>query len=113
MYPAMRNLSFFLSCCVGLGLLVSAGHAQPTDPDKTMDVLVAAFKDESAEVRQAAGDALAKFGKDAVPPLIELLKSGNAEAQQQASVSLGEIGADAKDAVPLLKDRFLAEKSNH
>jgi HEAT repeat protein len=78
------------------------------DPDKTMAVLLAAFKDESPEVRQAAGMALSKLGIVAVPPLIEMLKSDDVETWMQATIALAEIGADAKDAVPILKDRFLA-----
>src|SRR5436189_152590 len=69
------------------------------DPEKTIAVLIAAFKDENEDVRNAAGDALAKFGKDAVPPLLEVLKSDNANARLRAATSLGEIGSDAKDAI--------------
>jgi HEAT repeat protein len=83
------------------------------DPDKTIDVLVKAFKDENEDVRQAAGDALSKFGTKAVPHLIDLLKEANAGGRLQAATSLGEIGGDAKDAVPLLKERFLAKNSEN
>ncbi len=82
------------------------------DPEKTISVLIAAFKDEHEDVRNAAGDALWKFGKDAVPPLIEVLKGDSPTARLRAATSLGEIGTDAKDAVPLLKDLYLSEKSD-
>lgn len=81
------------------------------DPDKTISVLIAAFKDESEDVRNAAGDALAKFGKASVPALIDVLKGDAPLARIRAATSLGEIGADAKEAIPLLKDLYLAEKS--
>lgn len=83
------------------------------DPGSTMTVLVKAFADEHDDVRQAAGDALAKFGKAAIPPLLDLLKGENTKARLQAATSLGEIGSDAKDAVPLLKERFLANPGDN
>src|SRR5208282_4594573 len=55
------------------------------DPDKTIAALVGAFKDENDEVRQEAGTALSKFGKAAVPALIDLLKQENPKARLQAS----------------------------
>jgi len=82
------------------------------DPDKTISVLIGAFKDENDDVRQAAGESLSKFGKAAVPPLLDLLKQDNPNARLRAATSLGDIGSDAKDAAPLLKDLFLAQKSD-
>ncbi|HZZ81057.1 MAG TPA: HEAT repeat domain-containing protein [Gemmataceae bacterium] len=78
-------------------------------PAKTIRALADGFKDESPEVRQAAGEALSKFGIAAVPTLIELLKSDNRDERHQAATSLGDIGGEAKDALPLLKDLFLSK----
>jgi HEAT repeat protein len=82
-------------------------------PEKTIAALVEAFKDESPEVRQAAGEALSKFGKASVPSLMDLLKSGNAGARHQAATSIGDIGAEAKDAIPLLKNLFLSKDAKN
>ena len=82
-------------------------------PKKTIDVLLAAFKDPHEDVRQAASDALAKFGKDAVPGLLEALKDTDVKVRLQAARAVHEMGTDAKDAAPLLRDLLLAKDSGN
>jgi HEAT repeat protein len=72
-----------------------------------MALLATALADGDNDVVEAAGEALARFGKAAVPTLIGLLKSDPPSARWQAAASLGTIGPEAKEAVPALKDRLL------
>lgn len=50
---------------------------------------------ESTGLRQAAGQALSKIGKDALPVLREGLKSDRAELRLEAVQALGRMGAEA------------------
>ena len=62
-------------------------------------------KDDDAEVRRAAVQALGALGpsaSDAVPDLIEAAKSGEVGLQIEAELALGQIGAAPETAVPTL-----------
>jgi hypothetical protein len=57
---------------------------------------------ENKTIRPAAGQALFKMGKQAVPALVQALESKVYEVPGIAADILGAIGSDAKDAVPAL-----------
>ncbi len=74
-------------------------------PDSVPRVL-AALRDEAAEVRWTAAAVLGRLGdRRAVAPLIDLLDDENAEARRQAALGLGYLGAsEAADALARLRD---------
>jgi HEAT repeat protein len=76
---------------------------------KTIPVLIAAFSDTNEDVRQAAAEATAKVGGDAVKPLIDALGHMNPTVRLQATRALGDIGSDAKDAIPHLRTLLVEE----
>ena len=63
---------------------------------KVVLALVAAFKDDDAEVRQLAAGALGAIGPAAVPHLVAALQDDDAEVREPAAGALGGIGAAAK-----------------
>src|SRR5262249_51359010 len=65
---------------------------------------IKAFQDPNEDVCQAATEAVANYGKDAVAPLVAALKSDKTGTRLHASRSLGLIGSDAKNALPGLPD---------
>jgi len=65
-------------------------------------VIVPALRDPDSEVRAAAAEALARSGRQAVAPMIELLGSAEPADQARAARVLAKIGAESKAAVPAL-----------
>ena len=70
-----------------------------------MPALIAALKDQNANVRGGAAEALGRIrpeAKEAVPALIVALKDQNENARSAAAEALGRIGPEAKEAAPAL-----------
>ncbi|MGH8613828.1 MAG: HEAT repeat domain-containing protein, partial [Gammaproteobacteria bacterium] len=65
-------------------------------------VFVPALRDHDSEVRAAAAVALARSGRQAIAPMIELLGSTEPADQARAARILAMMGADSKAAVPAL-----------
>ncbi len=65
-------------------------------------VIVPALRDPDSEVRAAAAEALARSGRQAVAPMIELLGSAEPADQARAARVLGKMGVESKAAVPAL-----------
>ena len=82
------------------------------DPAASIAALVKAFEDPQEDVRVAAAEGVAKFGAQALPPLIAALKSDKDTIRFKAAHALAEMGSEAKDAVPALKELFLAKGGN-
>jgi len=73
--------------------------------------LIRALKDEEAESRMVAAEALGKIGDQAaVAPLIEALKDENREVRWWAAEALGRIGEDAEGFGEALEDDEWAER---
>jgi hypothetical protein len=60
------------------------------------------LENKNEPIRTAAGQALFKIGKQAVPALVQALESNVYKVPGIAADILGAIGPDAKDAVPAL-----------
>ncbi|MBN1672353.1 MAG: HEAT repeat domain-containing protein [Kiritimatiellae bacterium] len=60
-------------------------------------------------LRKAAGEALKKIGKPAVPALVKELQDANIGVRLEVTRLLGEMGADAGAAVPAIADLLAAE----
>jgi HEAT repeat protein len=81
--------------------LAAWGQIRP-GPEVSIPLFVRMMEDAEASVRLRAIHALAEFGPEAVPALVEALK--NKEAAYWAALALAEIGPDAADAVePLVE----------
>ncbi len=65
-------------------------------------VIVPALRDPDSEVRAAAAAALARSGRQAVAPMIELLGSAEPADQARAARVLAKMGTESKAAVPAL-----------
>jgi HEAT repeat protein len=65
-------------------------------------VIVPALRDPDSEVRAAAAEALARSGRQAITPMIELLGSAEPADQARAARVLAMMGAESKAAVPAL-----------
>lgn len=52
----------------------------------------------------AMADLIARFGEDAVPPLVQILDSDDARLRSWAAALLGRLGEEAEDAIPVLLD---------
>jgi HEAT repeat protein len=65
-------------------------------------VIVPALRDPDSEVRAAAAEALARSGRQAIAPMIELLDSAEPADQARAARILAKMGAESKAAVPAL-----------
>ena len=76
------------------------------NPQGALPVLVKALADANSDVRTSAADAVAHYGKAAVPALIATLDSPE-PARGAAARALGTIGSDAKDAIEPLKKHLL------
>ena len=73
---------------------------------------LATFQDNDVEVRTAAVDALAGYGKSAVPPLVGVLREQHSlEPRRLAVLTLTQIGPESQDALPLLRPLFLHSNS--
>jgi HEAT repeat protein len=85
------------------------GPAQDAVP-----ALIRVFADDDPDLRAAAEDACARFGKAAVPALIKAAESAERPLRFHGILTLGRIGPDAGDALPVLtvllngKDQRLA-----
>jgi HEAT repeat protein len=66
---------------------------------------------EGPEIRRRAALALARFGSQAVPPLVEALADPDGTVRAAAARALGEIGAEARDAVPALTQALVDENA--
>ncbi|MHC4201263.1 MAG: HEAT repeat domain-containing protein [Planctomycetota bacterium] len=64
--------------------------------------LIEKLGSEDKKEREAAGAALKRMGRPAVPALVEALRDKNSSLRGEAAQVLGWIGADAKEAVPAL-----------
>jgi HEAT repeat protein len=79
------------------------------DPKIAVPALIPLLRYNDQDIRSTAADSLARFGDKAVPDLIKALAVDNkAEARAAAVGALTAIGEAAKDAIPALKDIFLA-----
>jgi HEAT repeat protein len=58
--------------------------------------------DDNADLRNGAMEVLVKFGKQAVPKLVRLLRDGNEEVRNFSAVMLGDIGS-REAVVPLIQ----------
>ncbi|MHC4342689.1 MAG: HEAT repeat domain-containing protein [Planctomycetota bacterium] len=68
-----------------------------------VEALAAAMReDQEEDVLRAAGEALGRLGKRAVPVLIEALSSDDEYLLEAAAKALGAVGADAAAATPAL-----------
>jgi HEAT repeat protein len=65
-------------------------------------VIVPALRDPDSEVRAAAAEALARSGRQAIAPMIELLGSAEPADQARAARVLAKMGVESKAAVPAL-----------
>jgi HEAT repeat protein len=69
--------------------------------------LAEALKDQSADIRRSAAQALREIGPaaaDAVSALAEALKDQNADVGRSAADALREIGPTSADVVPVLAE---------
>ncbi len=72
-------------------------------PDKVLrPVLLRALKSDDSNQRQGAAYAMARFGADAVQPLVDALQDPDAGVQWAAVDTLDTIGPAARKAVPAL-----------
>ncbi len=80
------------------------GFPQAADYKELVGVLVDALEDSDADVRQSVAQALAKIGRQAVNPLIDILKDKDKSAGLRANAAyiLGQIGPQAREALPVL-----------
>jgi HEAT repeat protein len=70
-----------------------------------LDRLVKALNDDVEQgVRQAAAGALAQFGAEALPPLIDALRHRDRFTRVTVVEALGYMGSTAKGAIPALKE---------
>jgi HEAT repeat protein/cell division protein FtsL len=65
-------------------------------------VFIPALRDADSGVRAAATAALARLGRQAIEPMIELLRSSEPEDQARATRVLAAMGSESKAAVPTL-----------
>jgi HEAT repeat protein len=77
--------------------------ARPAVPE-----LVAALADRA--MHDAAGNALAKIGEDALPALIEVLGNEDASVRLGVAVTLGKLGPAAREALKALNGAFARER---
>jgi hypothetical protein len=76
----------------------------PAQYKELVPALTEALGDSDAQVRQCAAAALARIGREAVTPLIDILGDTKREADLRANAAyvLGQIGAPAREALPAL-----------
>ncbi len=70
--------------------------------EASFETLVKILRQETYSYKSRAGEALVRFGEQAIPAFIELLESGDTVTQRVAAYTLGEIGQAAKSATPAL-----------
>jgi hypothetical protein len=75
-----------------------------TDYKEVIPALIDALKDSDADVRQSAAGALAGMGRQAVGPLMEIVKdqSKDKDLRANAAYVLGLMGGNGREALPLL-----------
>jgi hypothetical protein len=79
------------------------GHLGP-QAKYGVPALVEALRDEEADVRVRAAQALAGIGDEAVQPLTKSLSSNNPKMRMGAALTLGRMGREAKAAAPALAE---------
>ncbi len=77
-------------------------HQPPPEVADAVPALIDALKDEDAQVRWRAAEALGAIRQASVPALMTALKAEQAEVRWRAADALGMMGSAAKDAVPSL-----------
>jgi HEAT repeat protein len=85
------------------------GQIGPAAATQGVPALSRALKDPEAMVREAAADALSKFGgqaKSAVPSLLAVLADRETTVRRAALSALAQIGPEAREALPKLKRAF-------
>ena len=87
------------------------GFGPTTDHKELVAALIDNLDDADAEVRQAVAMALGKVGRQAVSPLVGVLKDKDKSASLRANAAyaLGQIGSSAQEALPELT-KALKEK---
>jgi len=75
-----------------------------TDHKELVSALVDILEDNDADVRASAAQALAKIGRQAIDPLVSILKDKDKSAGLRANAAyiLGQIGPQAREALPPL-----------
>jgi HEAT repeat protein len=81
----------------------TARPTAPVD-DTVIRRLIEGLGHPDLDVRQNLAVALAKIGSASVEPLIEALKDTSAERRAGAAYALGQIGSGARAALPALLD---------
>ena len=79
------------------------GHLGP-QAKNAVPALEEALKDEEAEVRAQAAQALAAIGEEAVQPLTKALSDDNRQMRMGAALALGRMGRKAQAAAPALAE---------
>ena len=72
-----------------------------TSVHRPWSVLIAVLKDNNANVRGSAAEALGQIGAVAVEPLIAVLKDKDVNVRKSAAEALGQIG-DTRAVEPLI-----------
>lgn len=67
-----------------------------------LDSLMSDFAPDHEGIRYSTVEIVARFGKNAVPKLIAVLRTGTKEAKANAAWAIASIGSQASDAVPAL-----------
>ena len=88
-------------CLLEAVLLISNGSAGGR-ADPQIPKLLQALRDEKAEVRGEAAQALRKMGPEAVPALIEALRDPDVKVRQAAAQALVRADQGAQSAMPAL-----------
>jgi hypothetical protein len=96
---------------VGGGGIGGPPGFQQTDYKELVAALIEVLDDADADVRQEVAAALGKVGRQAVSPLLGILKDKekSAAARANAAFALGHVGPQAQEAIPELT-KALKEK---
>ena len=84
--------------------LAKIGPAVPGVKECVIEM--ASSEDELSEI---AIINLGKFGSDAVPALVKILKEGNKSQKRKAAQALADLEAEGKDALPALSSCLTSE----
>lgn len=104
--PALIQSRSDLNGDVRRKVVFALGRIHPP-ADRAMPVLVGFFEDDDVDVRQAAVEALAGYGKEALPALLKALNDPNPVVRRQAVLTVAEIGPDAGSALSALRPLYL------
>ena len=109
--PAVTINFFIVSLMVSLCLALSLyGFAQERSDEIRKHI--EDLKSSDYQIHSRATDALRQIGKEAVPALIAALKDEDADVRRSAATALGKIGAEAKEAIPSLTDALKDEDAD-